>query len=271
MFLAQTACETFDYGEVEDYTVNIKNAAVSYCASQGNDASYEWIAGVAVSDLNNSTGSDGGYADFTNITANMALGSSYAVSLSPGFSGSTYNEYWKVWIDFNKDGDFTDANELVFDAGSLSSSTVNGTLSIPSTVQTGTTRMRVSMKYNGSQGSCEAFSYGEVEDYTVNITSSSSKDNPTASIEDTEVASSALSVYPNPAQSNITLELSGFNETADIVIVNTQGQVVFNDRIAVMNALSKHELSLGHLERGTYFIIAREDDKVERTKLVLIH
>lgn len=30
--------------------------------------------------------------------------------------------------------------------------------------------MRVSMKYNGVPTSCEAFSYGQVEDYTVNIT-----------------------------------------------------------------------------------------------------
>jgi hypothetical protein len=29
--------------------------------------------------------------------------------------------------------------------------------------------MRVSMKYNAVQTTCETFSYGEVEDYTVNI------------------------------------------------------------------------------------------------------
>ena len=29
--------------------------------------------------------------------------------------------------------------------------------------------MRVSMKYNGAQTSCESFGYGEVEDYEVNI------------------------------------------------------------------------------------------------------
>jgi len=33
----------------------------------------------------------------------------------------------------------------------------------------GNTRMRVQMKYGGTQAACEQFSYGEVEDYLVNI------------------------------------------------------------------------------------------------------
>jgi bacillolysin len=34
---------------------------------------------------------------------------------------------------------------------------------------TGTTRMRITMKYNAAPTSCETFSYGEVEDYTVSF------------------------------------------------------------------------------------------------------
>lgn len=146
---------------------------ITYCDSKGNSVADEWIANVTVGGLNNSTGANGGYADFTSTSVDLAIGSSNNVSLSPAFSGTSYNEYWRIWIDFNKDGDFSDANELVYDAGSLSSSTVTGTLSIPSNVSSGETRMRVSMKYNGASTPCETFSYGEVEDYTVNITTSS--------------------------------------------------------------------------------------------------
>ncbi|PIY07626.1 MAG: hypothetical protein COZ18_16480 [Flexibacter sp. CG_4_10_14_3_um_filter_32_15] len=145
----------------------------SYCASKGNDASYEWIAGVKVGTLNKTSGNNGGYVDFTSSSVTLTQGSSNAITLTPGFSGSTYNEYWKIWIDFNNDGDFNDAGELVYDAGSLSSTVVNGTLAIPSNAPTGAKRMRVSMKYNGAQTACETFSYGEVEDYTVNITTAS--------------------------------------------------------------------------------------------------
>lgn len=145
----------------------------TYCASKGNNSSYEWIAGVQIGAFSNTSGNDAGYVDRTSTTATLAQGSANAVTLTPGFSGSTYNEYWKIWIDFNKDGDFDDAGELVFDAGSLSSSAVSGTLNIASNAATGTTRMRVSMKYNAAQTACETFTYGEVEDYSVNITQSS--------------------------------------------------------------------------------------------------
>jgi hypothetical protein len=146
---------------------------VSYCATKGNSVADEWIAGVKVGSLNKTSGANGGYADFTSTSVSLAQGSSNALTLTPGFAGTSYNEYWKVWIDFNNDSDFDDAGELVYDAGSVSSAVRTGTIAIPANAATGSTRMRVSMKYNGAQTSCETFSYGEVEDYTVNITGAS--------------------------------------------------------------------------------------------------
>src|SRR6056297_1515101 len=146
-----------------DVTTN--DGSVSYCASQGNNSSYEWISQVDIGSFSNSSGA-AGYSDFTGQTVNLTAGNAVDITLTPDFSGSTYNEYWKIWIDYNADGDFTDNGELVFDAGSMSSSAVSGTINVASTA-TGTTRMRVTMKYNGEPTSCESFSYGEVEDYTV--------------------------------------------------------------------------------------------------------
>ncbi len=145
----------------------------TYCESKGNNSSYEWIAGVQIGSFTNTSGNDGGYSDKTSTTATLVQGSANALALTPGFSGQAYNEYWKIWIDYNKDGDFEDAGELVFDAGSLNNAAVLGTLTIASNAATGKTRMRVSMKYNGAQTTCEAFTYGEVEDYSVNITPNS--------------------------------------------------------------------------------------------------
>ncbi|TPE45937.1 M4 family metallopeptidase [Pontibacter mangrovi] len=144
-----------------------KYGEISYCASQGNNSSYEWIAGVKIGSFTKTSGA-AGYSDFTGTTVTLAPGSSNAVQLTPGFASSTYSEYWKIWIDYNKDGDFNDAGELAFDAGSLSKSAVSGTMNIASSAS-GTTRMRVSMKYNGAQTVCESFGYGEVEDYTVSF------------------------------------------------------------------------------------------------------
>jgi hypothetical protein len=43
----------------------------------------------------------------------MQRGAANSITLTPGYSGSAYNEYFRVWIDYNKDGDFTDPGELV--------------------------------------------------------------------------------------------------------------------------------------------------------------
>jgi vibriolysin len=137
-----------------------------YCTSQGNDQSYEYIAGVAVGDLNNPSGSSP-YSDFTSLTANLTQGDSVSVSLTPGFVSSSYTEYWKIWIDYNGDHDFEDTGEEVF-AGS-GSSVVTGGFTVPGTAPLGYTRMRVSMSYSTYPPICGSFTYGEVEDYTANI------------------------------------------------------------------------------------------------------
>jgi Zn-dependent metalloprotease len=137
-----------------------------YCASQGNTFSMEWIAGVEVGAMNNSSGA-AGYTDFTGITCNLTGGDTVNVVLTPGFSGTIYTEYWKIWIDYNDDHDFEDAGEEVFSG--TGSSTVTGSFTVASGINV-TTRMRVSMKYAGYPTPCETFTYGEVEDYTADIT-----------------------------------------------------------------------------------------------------
>ena len=95
-------------------------------------------------------------------------GNSYNITLTPGYSGTNYPEWWTVWIDFNGDGDFTDSGEQVFSSNGTSTSAVNGTINIPGSTNI-TTRMRISMKYNAAPSSCESFNYGEVEDYSMVI------------------------------------------------------------------------------------------------------
>jgi PKD repeat protein len=136
-----------------------------YCASQGNTFSMEWIAGVEVGTMNNTSGA-AGYTDFTSVTCDLTGGSTVNVTLTPGFSGSTYTEYWKIWIDYNGDNDFEDAGEEVFSGSG--STPVTGSFTVASGIDI-VTRMRVSMKYASYPTPCETFTYGEVEDYTANI------------------------------------------------------------------------------------------------------
>jgi len=146
--------------------ITVTQQTVTYCTASGNNQNYEYIAGVQVGGINNTSGASG-YTDFTSISTNFTKGASVSVSLTPGFVSSSYTEYWKIWIDYNGDGDFDDAGEEVF-AGT-GSSVVTGSFTVPTSAATGPTRMRVIMKYSGYATACGTFTYGEVEDYTVNI------------------------------------------------------------------------------------------------------
>lgn len=161
---ATNANTTGNYAAVTNFSTSV---AAGYCTSSGNNASYEWIAKVDVGAFSKASGA-AGYSNFTGNTIPMTVGSNYTLSLTPGFSGSSYNEYWKIWVDLAGDGNF-DPEDLLFDAGALSNGAVTGTIAIPAGTAPITTRMRVSMRYSGAATACSVFSYGEVEDYTVQI------------------------------------------------------------------------------------------------------
>ena len=105
--------------------------------------------------------------DFTSLSTNLNAGSAYTLNLTPGFAGAAYLEYWRVWIDYNGDLDWSDAGEQV--GQGKGSSAINVAFTVPSGTPSGTKRLRVSMKYSGYATSCGTFTYGEVEDYNVII------------------------------------------------------------------------------------------------------
>lgn len=133
-----------------------------YCQSYGQNSG-TYISKVTFGSFSNTSGA-AGYTDFTNKTVNMSAGGSVSYRIDKGDSNTSM---FKTWIDYNKDGDFTDSGEEVVSKG-LYNNYVTGSFTVP-TGKNGTTRMRVSVKRNSAQTSCEVFSYGEVEDYTVVI------------------------------------------------------------------------------------------------------
>jgi len=163
---APTSCETFTYGEVEDYTANIGGSDVIYCTSSGNSQVDEWIGRVQIGTLDKSSGASP-YSDYTSIVTNMTRGAGLNITLTPTYSGTAYTEYWAVWIDYNKDGDFVDAGENIFSKSG--NTAVSGSFTVSASALTGYTRMRVTMKFGSAPTSCGTFTYGEVEDYTANI------------------------------------------------------------------------------------------------------
>jgi PKD repeat protein len=135
-----------------------------YCSVTGG-GTHEWIAGVAVGDLNNASAQDN--YKLYNLTANLASGAN-TITLTPGTTGN-YTEHWGVWIDYNSDGDFTDTGEQVI-SGLSGTSAVTGSFTPPASAAGKTTRMRIGMKYGQAvTAPCSNIASGEFEDYTVTI------------------------------------------------------------------------------------------------------
>jgi hypothetical protein len=97
---------------------------------------------------------------------NLGVGGTYPISVLVGPGGT---EHVKIFIDLNQDGDFFDAGEETY-IGSGNGVTINGNVTIPAGALTGQTRMRVRVVFNTSTfGPCTSHSFGEAEDYLVNI------------------------------------------------------------------------------------------------------
>lgn len=236
-------------GNISGYsnTVNVTTASntVTYCASQGNNTNDEYINRVQLGSINNTSGNNGGYADFTNLSTTLVKGVSNTITITPTWTGRVYREAYRVWIDYNRDGDFTDSGEQVYTRSRTTSSSISGSFTVPSSALNGATRMRVSMKYNANSTPCETFSYGEVEDYTVVIATSGINQGITG--ENPSIANNAISIYPNPVKGNtLNVELLKGNGT-DYVIYNMVGQVI--GKGAFMNTID-----VSALQSGVYLI-----------------
>lgn len=152
----------------------------TYCIVGSSNIQSEWIESVAFASINNVSNSDSGYGDYTGISTDLDIGVTYMATLTPGYSvGDVWPEYWRIWIDFDRNGDFDGANEMVFDAGGTDTVAITAFFTVPQGVSLGSTRMRISMEWvdptdddsNGPPEPCEFLGWGEVEDYTVNIVS----------------------------------------------------------------------------------------------------
>ncbi|GAB3586244.1 M4 family metallopeptidase [Hymenobacter daeguensis] len=239
---------------------------VTYCTSNGSSVAYEYIDYVAVGSLARTSGADGGYYNGTALTApSLAAGVAQTFTVSAGFVSSAYSEYVKMYIDYNKNGVFTDAGELVVNAAA-STSAINRSFSftVPTTAKNGTTRMRVVLSDNSATTSCGTYSYGETEDYTVNITGGAALTGGTTALTGNSSPSEAtrtLAIYPNPATDRLNLAL-GDAEITSVVVTDLRGARVSG--LPYANGV----LSIGSLAKGMYTLSVSDGQQTFRQRFV---
>lgn len=159
-----------------------------YCANTATDSGDEDIFNVTFGTLNNSstcatTGGAGSvlnmYSNYTGIAPpNIDKAVPQAFSARIGTCGGAYTTALAVFIDWNRNGAFDLPGERVFTPASVTSSTgagtlVSGTITIPVGATDGLTLMRVIAVEFGTSTTmdpCANYTWGETEDYLINIT-----------------------------------------------------------------------------------------------------
>ena len=237
----------------------------SYCTSNGTSVAYEFIDYVAVGTLARTSGADAGYYNGTALTApSLTAGVSQTFSVSAGFTGTAYSEYVKMYIDYNKNGVFTDAGELVINAAASSVATTRSfAFTIPTTAKNGTTRMRVVLSDASATTSCGSYSYGETEDYTVNITGGAALAPATLTGTTTgTIEVRSLVLYPNPATEMLNVALTDNSAITSVVVSDVRGA-----RIEGLS-FSNGTLHISSLAKGMYTLTVSDGQKVYHQRFV---
>ena len=238
---------------------------VTYCPSFGTNTTREYISRIKLGTINNLSGNNNGYGNFTALSTNLTAGSSATITLEPGFIGGARKEGWDVYIDYNQNGSFADAGEKV--ASGLSKSSFSKTFTVPPTAKNGSTRMRIQMKYNGyAGGSCNTFVYGEVEDYSIMIAGGASSGNVVQSVMlmDNPVSglTSYVIVYPNPSFGRFSV----FSDEAKSIEIFSLAGVKLYDA-SMLNG--KAEVDLGSVPKGFYILQLHDSEKSTSRRILV--
>lgn len=223
--------------------------AATYCNDVSNTASdqadFEKISNVSFAGINNSSTSTSAYEDFSTVVGTVEQGKPYVIAVT---ISSFDSDLTSVWIDYNHDNVFSDSEKVVLTPTAIAAGTIN----IPSDAQLGNTRMRVRTSYTLSPPACGAISYGQAEDYTINI------------IEDVlavpQVNKSRIAVYPNPFTD--VLKISDIEGVKSISINDISGRQLKTLKASAVLALSD-------LKTGVYIVnLNMEDGSVHSIKAI---
>jgi len=173
-FYSVTLTATNSYGGDGETKTNYIQAldpgACTYCTSVYSNKSDDWISNVTFETINNSSSSVG-YENYTSLIANVQAGQSYPINVEVTVTGNWFQYAW-VWVDWNQNCDFTDAGEAFYidvTPGAIGTFVLSGTINVPAGASAGPTRMRIAERYFTDPGPCDQATYGEAEDYTVNV------------------------------------------------------------------------------------------------------
>jgi len=82
---------------------------------------------------------------------------------------------------------------------------------------------------------------------------------------------SPVQIYPNPADDEVFIKLSGISGSMEIMVENPDGKVVMIQSTGYMATGAIFSLSLSALQTGIYILIVKSSEFTYRTRLIVIH
>ena len=193
------------------------SSKLAYCNLASANSRYEFISNVTLAGMGNDSRSSS-YSDFTETPATyiyLKKGERYSLSVSKSWSLDKYDEAVTAWIDYNRDGTFSDSEKIMATALDQKSP-VGVSFTVPKEAYTGDkpVRLRVVLTDQAKVDSaCGQYDFGEVEDYNVFI------EDPAKTLERQQII-----LYPNPVHQRLFI---GNAEDGMIYeIYNMAGQLV---------------------------------------------
>jgi large repetitive protein len=104
---------------------------------------------------------------------------------------------------------------------------------------------------------------------TVNTTRSNIRHNAlSVGIQNNDLSSSVL-IYPNPASDNVTVELPALSQNSTIRILNSIGQIVYNENVISNGSSKTKEINTSVFAKGIYTIVIENNSSKVYKKLVI--
>lgn len=216
----------------------------------------EYIQNVTLNTINNTTAcTTGGYVSYTSISTSLTKGTQYSMTVTPAIganAGAYTGDEIAVWIDYNNDFTFSSTERVAYVLVATGWSN-QFTFTVPTTAITGAVRMRVRISYSGAADGgapidpCAIAPFGETEDYTINILAGGGSG---VGIEENVL--NAASIYPNPINEIVTVDLSQVSEEVQTVsILDVTGKVI---QTTAVNASKILNFDLTAIASGLYYV-----------------
>ncbi len=133
-------------------------------------------------------------------------GQSVPYSVDINTCGGWFVMNYDIYIDFNQNGLFTDAGELVANVTGAIQGVNSGVINIPITAAVGTTRMRVVAVEFSTPSPTGTYGYGETEDYCIDIAATTAcAGTPNSGTSSISIASGCPNVLFNLTTSGLTV------------------------------------------------------------------